>query len=409
MKRKAKQLLSGMLAVLMAVLLVAGIFAPTAHAGQLTLGSDSQNNSKVESSPNDSNYGKLTNDTDSNSKSDKKEDADEEDEEKEDYRDYRKYETVIKLNGRGAEGEYELTTKDLYLFSLEGSIPGDVFYGSVKVENDTDTDMAISLDSIKSTLKHDKALFKALDLKVQIAGKTVYDGSYGAGKSPVTKFYMIKAGEVMYFDIKVTFPGYSGNELQGRQMDSTWSFNAVYFDPPETMVDYNVYYVDANYQNLLEPKSGQGYHDQVITEYAPEIDGYVVNALSAQMVLDENGENNIFFIYYPEQGQGSGDEAPIIPDDPVKPIDPSNPPSSPSNPGKPGRPGGNTGNGGGSDIIKTGLDLMQSNTATVTYLFIFLLAAIAFTMIYFRIRSAKKQLVLQNREEMLKSKKKEDA
>ena len=59
---------------------------------------------------------------------------------------------VIKLSGRNADGRYELTTKDLYLFSLEGTAPGDSWSGTVLIQNTTDSDMAVAVHSITSTL-----------------------------------------------------------------------------------------------------------------------------------------------------------------------------------------------------------------------------------------------------------------
>ena len=138
---------------------------------------------------------------------------------------------VIHLTGRHADGKYELNTKDLYLFSLEGTAPGDRWSGSVKVQNDTDGDMAVAVHSIASTLKQDKTLFETLDLKISVEGETCYLGDYAAKGSPVTEYYPVAAGKSMSFDIVVTFPAYAGNECQGKQMDSTWTFQAMYFEP----------------------------------------------------------------------------------------------------------------------------------------------------------------------------------
>lgn len=236
MKHKVKRLVTGTLAMLMAVLLVASVFAPTANAANR----------------------------------------------EEEHRNYRKYKTAIRLTGREAEGQYELTTKDLYLFSLEGAAPGDTWYGSVKVENDTKTDMAISIQSITSTLKQDTTLFEMLDLRISVAGKTAYHGSYASPDSPVTDYYMVSPGEVLYFDIRVSLPETAGNESQGGQMDSTWTFKAVFFEPEQTLLDYTVYYTDQYFQNLLPEKLGHGYPNEVVTEYAADIDGYVPDEQAKQ-------------------------------------------------------------------------------------------------------------------------------
>ena len=138
---------------------------------------------------------------------------------------------VIHLTGRHADGKYELNTKDLYLFSLEGTAPGDSWSGSVKVQNDTGGDMAIAVHSIASTLKQDTTLFDTLDLKISVEGETCYFGDYAADGSPVTGYYPVAAGEDLSFDIVITFPAHAGNECQGKQMDSTWTFSAMYFEP----------------------------------------------------------------------------------------------------------------------------------------------------------------------------------
>lgn len=138
--------------------------------------------------------------------------------------------TVIQLTGRQAEGKYELTTKDLYLFSLENIAPGDSWQGNVTVDNDTSTDMAVSVYSITSTLKQDTALFDVLDLRIMAAGEEAYSGKYAAGGPMVTGYYLIPSGESLDFDIEVFFPGSAGNAYQGKQMDSTWTFDAIYFN-----------------------------------------------------------------------------------------------------------------------------------------------------------------------------------
>ena len=140
------------------------------------------------------------------------------------------YDPVIKLTGRDAEGKYELTTKDLYFFHMENIAPGDSLTGSVKVENDTASDMAVSVHSIKSALEKDTALVDVLDLNISVAGEESYHGDYAAGR---TGYYLLSSGEDLYFDIEVTFPSTAGNEYQGAQMDSTWTFDAIYYEPKE--------------------------------------------------------------------------------------------------------------------------------------------------------------------------------
>jgi len=198
---------------------------------------------------------------------------------------------VIELIGREANGRYELNAEDLSLFSLEGIAPGDSLKSSVKVMNMSDADMAISVYSIKSTLERDTALFDILDLRVTVAGEEAYHGNYAAGTPTVTDYYPIPAGENLTFDIEVIFPSTAGNEYQGKQMDSIWTFDAVYYEP----------------------------------------------------------ENNASGITDPTGPQSSGD-----------------------------------------DVIKTGMDLIGSNTALLTSLLVFLFALVAVGITYGRYISAKK-------------------
>lgn len=280
------------------------------------------------------------------------------------YRNYRKYKTTIRLSAREEDSQYELSTKDLYLFSLENTAPGDTWYGAVKVENDTETDMAISVQSITSNLEYDTLLFDTLDLRINVAGKSVYRGPYAAGAGPVTDYYVICPGDVLFFDIKVSIPETADNSCQGRQMDSTWTFKAVFFEPEATILDYTVHYIDRYFQDLHAPKIGHGYPNEVVTEYAPEIEGYQPDAQAKQLLLEENGHNDLYFIYYPED---TGAETPT-PTDPIEPpgtsapIDPSD------------------------DIINTGFDLTGSTTALYPFLFILFFTFTAIILIILRIR-----------------------
>lgn len=290
-----------------------------------------------------------------------------------DYRNSRKHKTAIKLTGREVEEQYELTTKDLYLFSLEGAAPGDTWYGSVKVENRTETDMAISVQSIKSTLEHDTVLFDTLDLRISVAGKTAYRGGYGNAGSPVTDYYILPPGDVLFFDIRVSLPETAGNTSQGSQMDSTWTFKAVFFEPEQTVLDYQVYYINQYFEDLLPCKIGHGYPNEVITEYAPNIDGYMPDADAKQLLLEEDGRNVIYFVYYPEDGAS-------IPETPASPSEPSTPSDSPNPPDEtiPFDPE--------DDIINTGVDMTESNTTYLTYAIVVILALLAaiLTTLYIR-------------------------
>lgn len=188
MMHKSKQLYSQWLVLLMAVLIVVSVFAPTAYAAN--------------------------------------QDGD--------HRSYREHNTVIMLTGRDADGKYELHPNDLRLLRIKDAAPGDTFYGSVQVENETDAEMAVSVHSITNNLVHDTALFDVLDLSISVAGESAYSGSYAAKHTPVTDYYSIRPGETLVFDIQVLFPDFANNDYQGKQMDSTWTFDAVFHKPGDS-------------------------------------------------------------------------------------------------------------------------------------------------------------------------------
>jgi len=329
-KRNANRLFTTTLAALMAALMILSGFTPTAYAAN----------------------------------------------ENDDYRNARKYKTAIKLTGREVEEQYELTTKDLYLFSLEGAAPGDTWYGSVKVENHTETDMAISVHSIQSTLEQDTALFDTLDLRISVAGKTAYRGGYGDAGSPVTDYYILPPGDVLFFDIRVSLPETAGNASQGSQMDSTWTFKAVFFEPEQTVLDYQVYYINQYFEDLLPCKTGHGYPNEVITEYAPSIGGYMPDEQAKQLLLEEGGRNVIYFIYYPEDSTS-------IPETPADP-------STPTTPDRPNPPDKTIPFDPEDDIINTGFDMTESNTSYFTYAVALMLALFVAVLTTFSIRKMRR-------------------
>lgn len=133
-------------------------------------------------------------------------------------------EDVIELTGTFS-GTFELNSSDMELFSLTGMVPGDSWSGQLKVLNKTGTDMDISLISIISNLE-DTALFEALDLQLIVDGELVYAGSYGNTASPVTPKISVPKNDPVVFQINVTLPTSAGNDLQAKEMNSTWIFEA---------------------------------------------------------------------------------------------------------------------------------------------------------------------------------------
>lgn len=146
-------------------------------------------------------------------------------------------EDTIELTGTFS-GTFELNSSDMELFSLTGMVPGDSWSGTLKVLNKTGTDMDVSLVSIISNLE-DTALFEALDLQLIVDGDLVYAGSYGSTASPVTPKISVPKDDPVVFQITVSLPATAGNELQAKEMNSTWIFeaNCAEFENVQTGVD----------------------------------------------------------------------------------------------------------------------------------------------------------------------------
>ena len=147
------------------------------------------------------------------------------------------HEGEIELTGNYS-GKFSLDSSDLYLFKLENMAPGDSWEGKIRVKNSASDKMEISILSIVSNIK-DTKLFDALDLKISLEDKEIYDGSYGKTEEPISTFYEIPAGKNITFNVVVTFPKECGNEYQGTKMDSTWTFEGRYYggDRVQTGVD----------------------------------------------------------------------------------------------------------------------------------------------------------------------------
>lgn len=144
----------------------------------------------------------------------------------------------IELTGNYS-GKFSLDSSDLYLFKLENMAPGDSWEGKIRVKNSASDKMEISILSIVSNLE-DTKLFDALDLKISLEDKEIYNGSYGKTVEPISSFFEIPAGEAIAFDVVVAFPKECGNEYQNTHMDSTWTFEGRYYggsDKVQTGVD----------------------------------------------------------------------------------------------------------------------------------------------------------------------------
>lgn len=131
------------------------------------------------------------------------------------------------------DGNFKLSSQDGSLFDLHDIIPGDKWVGKIHIKNKSAGQIAVSLKTITSDIK-DQALFDALALNISYQGKSIYSGSYNTGLTEITKAYVIDPNKTLTLDVEVSLPVGAGNEVQGRIMDSTWTFEGTYTDKPQT-------------------------------------------------------------------------------------------------------------------------------------------------------------------------------
>ena len=304
---------------------------------------------------------------------------------------------TLEITGDTPHGRYELTTDDLYFFRLTSFSPGDTWSGSIQVKNKTRGSIEVAVYDIVNNLKKDPALFEALDLEICVHDEVDYDGSYDVRYSrPVTDYYFIKPGRSLFFDVTVSMPGNAGNELQGKEMDSTWIIDSRYYEPPSDSDDtgpsalkYYVHYLDLDGNELLDTKVGFAYPGTKVTERAPTIPGYSPDAHEKSLIIKAN-DRDIYFIYT-ENTQPTPP-----PSDPVEPPQPDTPPTpdtpiieptpttEPDIPTQPVDPG---------TEIQTGADLMQSNPQIGMVAFILALSIFAVVISYARIKQIRRYTV----------------
>lgn len=149
----------------------------------------------------------------------------------------------IELDGTFT-GTFDLSTNTSQLFYIKDMVPGDSWVGTIHVKNSAPDKMDFAVVSVVSDLE-DTLLFDTLITKMVINGESVYEGSYGFESSEeyMTKFYTLRPGDVLEIDVEVSLPETVGNELMGKEMDSTWIFEAIYYgslitdDPAPTGYD----------------------------------------------------------------------------------------------------------------------------------------------------------------------------
>lgn len=262
-----------------------------------------------------------------------------------------------------------LTAKDIGTFTLdsntsqmlfvEDAVPGDTWTGEITIKNQAEGPVEVSLLSISNKLT-DQALYNILDLDIWIGDKTVYSGKYSETPTTVTDFYVIPAGSSMEMTVRVCFPPEADNQIQGKRMDSTWTFEARYAGRPNetTLYPYYVQYLDKTSEEPLVPeKRGYAAHSDTVTEYAPDLNGYEPDAQKKTITI--GSEDNMITFYYKKSENAS------IPNNSKVPFD------------KP------------SDSVKTGDDIATSNTTPIIYAVIAGLSALCILIIWSKILFAK--------------------
>lgn len=195
-------------------------------------------------------------------------------------------------------GKFDLTSEDMELFNLENIAPGDSFVGKIHVKNNARDKMEISIISIVSNLE-DLTLFDALELEIKVEDEIVYTGSYGKTEAPISDFYLISPRDTVTFDVTVSLPIETGNEVLNKKMDSTWTFEANYYNRPVDDDDeyrYIVNYLDEDGNELLPSKTGWAEYGEKVTERAKDIRGYVVDK-DVKSIIMKRHDNVINFIY----------------------------------------------------------------------------------------------------------------
>jgi len=279
---------------------------------------------------------------------------------------------VMEITGQLDGGKFKLSPEVAEnLFDIDGAVyPGGTWKKTVRVINSSSRSMYIALISVTSQ-DDDRALFDALETEIFVENETVYNGSYGAGseEEPITETFRIPGGKTMEFDIFVSLNAEYGNELQGKPMNSLWTFGAYYNYPPKT-ADYHVYYVDESGNDLHDPKTDTAKIGTTVTEQAIEIDGYTPDAQEKSIEINKNEENNIIkFIYAKKET--------VIPDDPDVTIpEPDDTPTDKPGESQTGKP----------QPPKTGVELednsiLLSVLAFATYICVLVALIILFSLI----------------------------
>lgn len=278
------------------------------------------------------------------------------------------------------DGNFDLSVNNRELFAKDDALPGDTWEAKIHVQNKGYKPMNFRVYEIINDLPNDPRLFHFLDLKLSDhKGNILYQGSYGGTEVPVMDFIEIAPKKAITLKAVVAFPRTADNSFMNAQMDSTWVFEANYPESnkhDEKLMNYTVYYVDEDGNELHEPKVSTGAVGTTYKEYAVDIEGYTPDKDMKKIKIVAVGENELYF-YYTKDGEEI--VPPVDPDDPNIPVDPDQP-NQPDNPDKPGTPDepGKPGDG----PIKTGVDFLKNHVVSVTSVFIGAIAVIAAVLMY---------------------------
>ena len=252
-------------------------------------------------------------------------------------------------------GKFTLDSNTSQMFFVENAAPGDVWAGEITIENRARGPMEVALLSISNN-SNDKTLFDTLDLDIWIGEDTIYAGKYGETPTKVTPFYVIPAGSAMKMDVRISFPPDVGNIMQGKTMDSSWTFEARYAGSSNdvSLYPYRVQYLDeVSNEPLMPDKQGYGLLGDRVTEYALDIVGYKPDATKKSITV--HSENNLITFHYQKTDDGT------VPNK-------SEPPSEKA-----------------PDSVRTGEDLATSNTTSFVYVVIVALSILCILIVWLRI------------------------
>ena len=307
----------------------------------------------------------------------------------------------IELTGEFS-GIFTLDSNTNEIFRVDNAAPGDSWSGEITIRNKAGRAMDVSLLTIVSELE-DTALFNALTLDIQVNDRTVYSGSYGETPAQITPFYTISAGSSLVMYVTVAFPSHHGNELMGKEMDSTWTFEARYHggsSGPSTY-RYTVRYLDAETElPLLDAKSSYALYGSKVTERAPYIEGYTPTETEKSITIRSTG-NLITFLYEKAADPSPEPSAEPSPEPSAEPspepsaepspepsAEPSPEPSAQPSPEPTPEPTPEPSETPGG--VQTGNDLSESNTMPITYAIIAGMCLICIVVVWLRIRAAKR-------------------